>query len=75
MRTVGAGATCEPAQGGVLTLAQVARCLGVSHRALYRLRESGEFPKPADMGYSRVLLWHARDIFDWRRVHRGALPS
>ena len=45
-------------------LADVARSLGVSRRAIERERSAGRFPKP-DLTVGRMPLWRPDTIRDW----------
>jgi len=69
----GPAATCirarESAQGGLMTLRDVAARLKVSRRALLRVRQNDpSFPRPVDFGYTRAVIFRAQDVHDWIRA-------
>jgi predicted DNA-binding transcriptional regulator AlpA len=55
----------------LLRLDEVAAALGVSRRAIERLRSAGRFPRP-DLRIGRMPLWTPETIRRW--VERGGRP-
>jgi len=66
------GIACrESAQGGLMTLANVAARLKVSRRALFRIRQADlAFPRPVDFGYARAVIFRSQDIHDYCRANK-----
>ena len=55
----------------LLRLNDVLRLSGISRTELYRMIESGEFPRPLQLG-PRMLAWPAPVYEDWVRSLPGA---
>jgi prophage regulatory protein len=50
----------------LLKIAEVVSLVGVSRATVYRLIDSGEFPKPVQLSARRV-AWVSAEVEDWMR--------
>lgn len=65
-----------PLKGGLLRELDVVRATGLSRTSLWRLRQSGDFPKPVKITRRRV-GWPAEDVETWikNRSHGERHPA
>ena len=56
-----------------LRLPEVRSTVGMSRSQIYRLIQSGEFPKPVKLGL-RVSVWPDNDIQAWQAKQIAAVP-
>jgi predicted DNA-binding transcriptional regulator AlpA len=54
-----------------LRLDEIAKALGISRRAVERMRSAGRLPRP-DLTIGRMPLWRPETIRDW--IERGGRP-
>jgi predicted DNA-binding transcriptional regulator AlpA len=57
-----------PIERLTLRLAEIAKALGISRRALERERSAGRMPRP-DLTLGRMPLWRVKTIREW--IERG----
>ncbi len=55
----------------MMTVDEIANCLQVSVRTIWRLKAKGDIPKSVNVG--RAVRWKRSDILDW--IERGCPPS
>jgi excisionase family DNA binding protein len=58
----------------LLTVDQVARCLGVSARSVWRYVALGRLPEPVRFT-RRHVRWRSEEIAEAIRQHQGRLPA
>ena len=56
---------CEPIPRVTLRLAEAAKSLGISERALWSLTKSGDIPH---VPYGRITLYPVKGLFEWAEI-------
>lgn len=55
----------------MMTADEIATCLGISSRTVWRLKAKGDLPKPVKLG--RAVRWRKSDILQW--IEQGCPAS